>query len=200
LPGFLILAVLAGSAVFLLWIPVDLVVCFATDRRPRFRAEVQWWFGLVKKDLKGRKRRREEEADRRQGAGWIESRGRLIFRLIRVKGFVRQVVRLMRESIRHMRIRELHVICRVGLGDPADTGFLFSLVGPFVFLLGRSLSYELRVEPVFGTEPVFETDSLVNIRVRPISLVPSVARFTFSRSTLKALWPLFSERWKSKKK
>jgi hypothetical protein len=93
-------------------------------------------------------------------------------------------------------VHHLSVVCRVGLGDPADTGILFALVGPAILLFRLRLPYDLRVEPVFAGDAVFEAHSSVRLRVHPVSLVSPLVRFIFSSDVLKAVWPMVLQRWR----
>ncbi len=59
---------------------------------------------------------------------------------------------------------------RIGLGDPADTGQLWSIVGPVAGILANSKEVVLEIEPEFF-DATFELDGSGNIGIVPLQLI-----------------------------
>ena len=72
-------------------------------------------------------------------------------------------------------IHKQHVVLRmrIGLGDPADTGQLWAVVGPLSGMLATVQEAMIEIEPEF-IDTVFELDSSGNIRIIPLQLLSIV--------------------------
>lgn len=88
---------------------------------------------------------------------------------------------------------------RAGLGNPADTGLLFALIGPAASRLSSSFPRQIRVEPSFEDETAFEGHLSGTVRLQPIQLVPPLMKFAFSSATIRTVKKLVLTRWKRKK-
>lgn len=170
--------------------------------RPKFRMRLLWLFGLVSKEL-GKGKRKPEEKER-VAEGKPKHRKRriratTILQILRTKGLLRRLGGLLRDTISRLSIKEFRANFRVGLDDPADTGLLFAVIGPATFFLSSSWHNQIRVEPSFEDEAVFEGYLYGTVRLRPIQLVPPFIRFIFSLSTIRVLKVLVLTKWKRKK-
>jgi hypothetical protein len=85
---------------------------------------------------------------------------------------------------------------RVGLSDPADTGYIFGIVQPISLFLPAK--YSVTIRPEFF-EPVFEGYSKGTLTFRPICAVAHVINFLFSLPSLRLYWGLITGKWKKKK-
>lgn len=186
------LAGLAGLTIFVLCMPVDAALNIDTSVRPKFRLRLVWLFGLVSKEVKREKKKPEKKRKRRIGF-------RTISRILRIKGLLRQVKDLVRDVIGQLKIRELAVNLKLGLDNPADTGFLFASIGSITPFLSLPSQYQLRVQPSFYDEAVFEGYLHGVLRLWPIKLVRPFVRFVFSLATLRVVKVLVLSKWKRKK-
>ena len=186
------LAGLAGLTIFVLCLPLDAALSIDTSGRPKFRLRLVWVFGLVSKEVKREKKEPEKKRKRRIGF-------RTISRILRIKGLLRQVKDLVRDVIGQLKIRELAVNLKLGLDNPADTGFLFASIGSITPFLGLPSRYQLRVQPSFYEEAVFEGYLHVVLRLWPIKLVRPFIRFVFSLAALRVVKILVLSKWKRKK-
>ena len=59
---------------------------------------------------------------------------------------------------------------RIGLGDPADTGHMWAIVGPVSGILATIEEASIEIEPEF-IDSVFELDSSGNIRIIPLQMI-----------------------------
>ena len=80
--------------------------------------------------------------------------------------------------------RDLFLRLRIGLGDPADTGRLWAVVGPVAGLAQNLRSAVVRIEPEF-MDPVFEVESHGQFRLVPIQLIALTAAFVLSPTMLR---------------
>ena len=186
------LAGLAGLTIFVLCVPLDAALNIDTSVRPKFRLRLVWLFGLVSKEVKREKKKPEKKRKRRIGF-------RTISRILRIKGLLRQVKNLVRDVIGQLKIRELAVNLKLGLDNPADTGFLFASIGSITPFLSLPSQYQLRVQPSFYDEAVFEGYLHGVLRLWPIKLVRPFVRFVFSLATLRVVKVLVLSKWKRKK-
>ena len=188
--------------ILVLCIPLDLVVRVDVYGRPRFGMKLAWFFGLVRKEIgKGEKKAEEEKRvvepkpkRRKRGVGVGT-----IFETLRTRGLLRQVSRLLRDVLGCLKIRDLAANFTVGLGDPADTGFLFAFIGPATFFLGSSFPHRIRIQPSFEDEAVCEGYLCGTVRVVPIRMVTPGVRFAFSLPAIRIVKRLVVAKWKRKK-
>jgi len=179
-----------------------MVVRVDADGRPRFRMRLVWLFGLISKEITKAKKKPEEERRVAEGKRKPRKRrvkARTILKILRTRGLLGQVKRLLKDVLRRLKIRDLTADITVGLGDPADTGLLFAVIGPATFFLGSSQVHEIRVRPSFKDEVVFEGYLSGALRLLPIQLVIPFLRFVFSLATIRVVKTLVVGKWRRKK-
>jgi len=185
-----------------LCVPLDVVFDLEVYGRPKFRMRLTWLFGLVSKELRRGRKKPEEEArlieakrkrrERRITAGTI-------FKILRTKGLLRRLKRLVKDVLSCIKVRELRVNFRVGLDNPADTALAVGPIGVATVLLRSSCPHKIEVWPSFDGEAVLEGYSHGELRLWPIQVVVPFVRFAFSLATIRAVKILVSAKWKRKK-
>jgi len=196
------LASLAAIIIFVLCIPLNAVLDIDIYGRPKFRLRLVWFFGLVSRGItKGRKKPKEEKriAEGKRKRKKRKIKARTIFKILRTRGLLGQIKHLLRDILKCLKIRDLRADFRVGLDDPADTGLLFALIGPTIFFLGSSRAHEIRVQPSFEDEAVFEGYLRGAVRLVPAQLVIPFLRFVFSLATLRLIKILVLAKWERTK-
>lgn len=195
------LASLAVLIIIVLCIPLDVALRVDVYGKPRFGMRLTWLFGLVAKEVSRGKKKLEEKkrpakvkgkpGKRRIGAG-------VIFGILRTRGLLRQLRGLLMGILRLPKIKDFTANLRVGLDDPADTGFLFALLGPAIPFLSPSFPYQIKVQP--SLETGFEGYLQGTVRLRPIQMLPPLIKFTFSLATIRVIKRLVLTKWKRGKK
>ncbi|MFC1980486.1 DUF2953 domain-containing protein [Chloroflexota bacterium] len=199
---FAILAGLAALIIFALSMPLDLKLHIDVYGRPRFRVTLAWPFGLVRKEIakKGKKPEvREKTVEGKRKPREKRPGARIILEILRARGLLRQIKILLKDILRIPKIKNLEADLKVGLGDPADTGLLFALIGPTTSFLGASFPKEMKVQPSFSDEAILEGSLYGALRLRPIQIIPPVLRFIFSLPTLRVAKILVVTKWSRKK-
>ena len=69
-----------------------------------------------------------------------------------------------------VRKRHVSLHIRIGLGDPADTGQLWAVVGPVAGVLATIQEASIEIEPEFF-DTTFELDGSGNIRLIPLQMI-----------------------------
>ena len=160
--------------VALLAVPVRL--SFQVSWRQALHGNVQlyWLFGLVRLQrplTRPKPPVPELSTDSREKTAAKKSPNQTSpFAVIRQKAFRRRVFRFLRDIWRSIRKQDLSLRVRIGLGDPADTGRLWALIGPVAGLLTEVQEASIEIAPEF-TDAVFEFDSSGNIRVIPLQMI-----------------------------
>lgn len=170
---------LTGALLFLLGIvallavPVTLSYRVSWQQAFRGGADLRWLFGLVRVQIPSRKpktvvsdrqksaRKKRRKAASRKKSGPIAA--------IRMKPFRQRVFRFIRAVWRAIQKQDLRLRMRIGLGDPADTGQLWAVVGPLSGLLANTREASIEIEPEF-IDAIFELDSSGSIRIIPLQL------------------------------
>lgn len=182
-----ILLIGIGLLLVLLAVPVRLT--FSVERRAgqsRVDGTVRWLFGLVRVRLGGGPARRVAAPQSARPRRRARRRIRRVAVAARTPGFAARVVELGRTLVRRIRVEALTLRVRVGLGDPADTGCLWGVVGPVVAMVRLPALSRAVFEPAFE-DAVLEVAGAGRIRVVPLAAVASVLAFLLSPVTLRAL-------------
>lgn len=185
-------AILAGVAFFLLFviallaIPVTLTFQVSWQKVLRGNIRLNWAFGLVRARIplspskipseKTEKQSRKSRRTHKQASNRSNP-----FVLIRQKAFRRRIIRFVTDFWRAFHKRDVSLRVRIGLGDPAETGRLWALVGPMAGMLANAREASISIEPQF-MEPMFEFDSSGSIRFVPLQLIYLVLAFLLSPS------------------
>jgi len=186
---------LAGLAILILSVPLDLTFQLDTEERWKFRLRFTWLFGMVSKEAKKGKQKKPEEKPGKKSR--FDSRTVLL--ILRTKGLLKQIKSLIKGILGQLKIRELIADLRVGLGDPADTGVLFAFIGPTTVFVNSLTTHRLRVQPAFGDEAVLDGYLSGHVRLWPIRLVTVFLKTAFSLATIRVIRTLVLSKWKRKK-
>ena len=194
------LAGLAGLIIFVLCVPLDAVLSMDASGRPKFRLRLVWLFGLISKELgrakkKPKKKQPPKEKPKKKRAPDFST----ILKILRTRGLPGQLKDLVRSLLGQLKIKELAANLKLGLHNPADTGLLFALIGSTTSFLSLPSQYQIRVQPSFYDETVFEGHLHGVLRLRPIKLVGPFMRLVFSLAALRVVKILVLSKWKRKK-
>jgi len=195
------LASLAVLIIFVLCVPLDLAFRVDVYGRPKFSLRLVWLFGLIRPEL-GRGKKKPEEKKRvveaKRKPPKRKERAKVIFEILRIKGLLRQFIKLLSGIIGSFRIRGLGANFRVGFDNPADTGLLLAVIGPATHFLGSSRFHGVRIEPSFD-EAVCEGYLQGAVGLQPVRLIVPFLRFAFSSASLRIVKILILSKWKSRK-
>lgn len=183
---------LIGIAIFLLFVIVLLAIpvtlTFQVSRQQVFRARMtlKWAFGLVRVRIplsnKLPSSSQTEAASRNiHRATRHSTRSGSLFTLIRQRAFRRRILTFVSDLWHAVDKRNIHLRVRLGLGDPADTGQLWAVVGPVAAILANVKEARLEIEPEF-METVFELHSSGTIRLIPLQIITLVLVLLLSPS------------------
>ena len=198
-----IIAVLASLAILLLFIlcvPVNMFLNADMSGKPTFRLRLSWLFGLVSREIpweKGKPAEKERAVKVRKKRRWGDAS--IIFSILRTKGVLGRFKELLKDIFCCFNLRELVADFKIGLGDPADTGLLFAIIGPATVFLGSSHRHQIRVEPSFSDDATLQGYSHGMVRLHPIRLVPPFLKFIFSLTTIRVIKTVIFNKWKRKK-
>ena len=191
------LASLAVAIILVLFIPLDTVLYVDVYGRPKFQIKLAWFFGLLNKAVTTGKEKSGKEKQAAEGKR--KTSIKTVFQILRTRGLLKQLKRLLKDIFKGLEVRDLRVNFRIGLDDPADTGLLFALIGPATFFLGSSRVHEIKVEPPFEDRVVFEGYLSGALRLTPIRMVVPLLRFAFSPPAIRIFKKLAVAKWKRTK-
>jgi hypothetical protein len=195
--ALLSIAILLALALTLLAVPITVV--FRIDRIKEIKGQLslRWLFGLVRfrvgipgsANLKTQRRRKPAK---RIKVGKPGSSARGIISVLKQAAFRRRVIRFIKDMLRAAHVRDLYLRLRIGLGDPADTGRLWALLGPFAGIAANLRSADVRIEPEF-MDSVLEIESHGGFRLVPLQFIVMAVAFAVSPATLRA-WCMLQQR------
>lgn len=188
----------------LLGLPVAGVLLLAVPVGAAFRVQgiddlqgwftVRWLFGLVRLEWRlpgaSANARRTQRARRSRALAARVGRGARgspddALGWLRNAGVRRRVVRLVADLLGAVRVHDLRLHLRCGLGDPADTGRLWAVLGPCSVVAGGFQRADIRIEPEFA-EAMFEFDAGGRCELVPLRLLLPAITFALSPAMLRA--------------
>jgi hypothetical protein len=173
--------VLIGTVIFLslvvilLAMPVTLTYRFSWPLTPSADLRLNWAFGLVRVDVSpelGNPRRDKPEAAGKKAGRRRKSKGKRsnVIAAIREPAFRRRMLRFGSDVWRAIHKKNVHLLVRLGLGDPADTGRLWAVLGPVSGILARRRDIRVAIEPDF-IDSTLDVNSSGTVRIVPLQLV-----------------------------
>jgi hypothetical protein len=191
----LVVAGLLGLVLLLLAVPVN--VAFRLEGIEAFTGQVavRWLFGLVRFRIpapgaeKPPKRKTGAKAERKPAKARAKpesrGRGRKVLAVLRQEAFRRRVYRLARDLVRAAHLHQLRLQMRLGLGDPADTGRLWAVVGPLGAMAQGLRNADVRIEPDF-VEPALEFQAHGRMVLVPLQFLALAVAFLLSPPSIRA--------------
>lgn len=188
----LILSAILVLLLLLLAVPLDLVFRIERVRDFRGQISVRWLFGVVRFRIplpstsgQQRKTKRLQRSSKKRTAR-NKHRARPDFvAVIRQAQFRRRVYRFFKDLVRALHLQRLRLLMRLGLGDPAETGRLWALMGPLSAMAQNVRSAEVCIEPEF-MDSVLEVQADGQLRLIPLQLLLVVFAFVLSPTSIRA--------------
>jgi len=189
----LTLGLLLALLIALLAVPLTVVFSIHRIKETKGVVRFRWLFGLVRfqfripQAAKARPRPSRAEGEKAKSARQRERKagGGELLSLIKQPAFRQRGYKFIRDMLRATHARNLFLRLRIGLGDPADTGRLWAIIGPIAAMAQNLRSVAVRIEPEF-VDPVFEIESHGRFRLVPIQFVALTAAFMLSPAMLRA--------------
>ena len=188
---YLLISILA-SLIFVLVVPIDIELTYNNQAQNKSRTRITWLFGLISFDVKEIKKSkfkikttkplRHKEKKRKEKTDGLKS----VLVLIQSKGFLRRVIRLIREIIAVAEIGRLDWHLGFGLDDPADTGRVYGMLSPAFSFMYACPRIHFSFVPLFG-RMTLETKINAAIRIVPMKFVLAVLSFIFSAENFRAI-------------
>ena len=172
---------LTGVLVFVLFliavlaIPVTLTYQLSWPQDSQQDTLLEWAFGLVKVRIPVSEPKALSSAgneSKRKTHRSRDSYGKRtnVLAAIRSKPFRQRIVRFIGDMWQAIHKKNVSLRVRVGLGDPADTGQLWAIVGPIAALLATVQGAAIAIVPEFS-DSTFELNTAGSIRVIPLQLI-----------------------------
>lgn len=172
---------LTGIAVFLLLIiallaiPVILTFKVSWQQNLQGNVELLWLFSLVRIRLSPPRPKAPSMAGNKPvedicRAGRTSRKRGKVFNVLRNKAFRQRIFRFIGDCWRAVHKRNLSIRVRIGLGDPADTGQLWAIIGPVAGILANARDASIEIVPEF-IDPALDLDSSGNIRIIPLQML-----------------------------
>jgi hypothetical protein len=189
----LTLGALLALLIALLAVPLTVVFSIHRIKQTEGFVRFLWLFGLVRFQLRipraAKARPRPESTPRKKAKPPARTKkkgtARGIVSLLQQSAFRRRVYKFIRDILTATHARDLFVRLRIGLGDPADTGRLWAIIGPIAGMAQNLRSATVRIEAEF-VDPVFEVESHGQFRLVPIQFIALAAAFVLSPTMLRA--------------
>ncbi len=161
--------------VILLAVPVTLTYRCSWKQTLSADLRLKWAFGLVRADVSPDLSASDPDqptALAGKGTWWRKRAGRKsnVMAAIRQASFRRRILRLGSDLWSAIRKKDVRLWIRAGLGDPADTGRLWAVLGPLSGMFSRPGDISVAIEPDF-LDATLEIDSSGIVRVVPLRIV-----------------------------
>ena len=167
------LAFLALLAILIGILAIPVAVAFRVSGLP-FKEDVRlvWAFGLVNVRLRESQDLDLEDLDDERGPTDEDaaSGGANPLAALKIREFRQRMLRFLRDLWQAVHKDDIRLHARLGLGDPADTGQLWALLGPLSGVLRSVEEAVIDVEPDFG-EARFEFDGSGRVTIVPLRII-----------------------------
>lgn len=178
----------------LLAIPVGLTFHVAWPDDIQNDVKLRWAFGLVRVSIPsassgGSSQKMEALKQDKRGSPRSTGNAPNILALVRQEKFRKRIVRFVQKQWHAITKKDLHLRVRVGLGDPADTGRLWAVIGPLAGMLGNVKGASIDVEPDFA-DVTFNVDSGGNVQLIPLQVLYLTAALLISPTVWKGIWKM----------
>lgn len=187
-----IIAIFLGLLLLLLAVPVAAAFRFEGIEAFNGQITIRWLFGLLRFRIRipGVSKLPPESRVAPQAAkarARPEKRsGRLnVLPVLRQVAFRRRVYRLAQDLAGAAHLSQFRLRMRLGLGDPADTGRLWAIVGPLNAVAQNLRDAQVQIEPEF-MGPVFEFQVHGRLRLIPLQLLILATGFALSPASIRA--------------
>lgn len=187
-----IIAALLGLVSLLLAVPLDVSFRFQGIEALGGQVRLRWLFGLVRfrilvpraTEARRPKPRAEPETEVRAKPERRGGRARALA-VLGQAAFRRRAGRFVRDLVRAAHPHPLALRMRLGLGDPADTGRLWAIVGPLIAAAGSLRDADIRIEPEF-VDPALEFEAHGRLLLIPLHVLGLAVAFALSPSSIRA--------------
>ncbi len=168
------------SLLLITLLAVPLTLRFRLTRYETTEGELtlQWLFGLVNITLPKPQAHHEAEEPARVQDKKASSQLKLS-RVLRQKPFRDRILKFIADMWHAIKKEDFSLYLRLGLGDPADTGQLWAVIGPLSGILFTLEDAKIEIEPDF-MESTFELKSGGTIRIIPLQLITLTLGVIFS--------------------
>lgn len=109
-----------------------------------------------------------------------------VFAAIRQKAFRQRMIKFISDLWHAVQKENITLRFYVGLGDPADTGLLWAIVGPVSGILTTSQEASIEIVPDF-IDTTLKIDSSGTIRIVPLQIIVLTLGCFLSPPVLKGL-------------
>lgn len=174
----------------LLAIPLSLSFSITRHQQLQGYARFRWLFGLVRfqtqfpfetKQVRHKKRQPTAKPKTFKKKNNTHSG----IALFKQSAFRRHMMKFLKSILRASHAQNLYLKLRIGLGDPADTGILWAVMGPLSGMMKNLQGTTIEIEPEF-IDAVMEVESHGNFRLIPLQFIAVVMIFIFSPVTIRA--------------
>lgn len=174
-----------GLLVLLLAMPLNVAFDFAGIEPWRAQVRVRALFGLVQFRLRARAAKEAPvRPDSRAGFPGTHGGGKALGAL-RQAAFRRRIFRLVRDLFGAVHLHQVRLRMRLGLGDPADTGLLWALIGPLSAAAQGLPNMDVGIEPDFFA-PVCEFELHGRLMLVPLQFLVLALAFALSPTSIRA--------------
>ncbi|MDH5392449.1 MAG: DUF2953 domain-containing protein [Gammaproteobacteria bacterium] len=186
--------------IVLLAVPVSLSFCFSSEQQKQGFIHFKWLFGLVnfktnfpdetesvsdntQAQTQKEKPVKTKPAKTKAAKATHDTRG--FVTLLKQSSFRRHIMRFIKQLLRASHARDLYLRLRIGLGEPADTGMLWAVMGPVSSLLRNLQGASIELEADF-IDAVLEIEGQGQFHLIPLQFIALVIMFILSPTTIRA--------------
>lgn len=186
----LTIVILLALLIALLAIPLSLSFSITRHQQLQGYARFHWLFGLVRfqtqfPDETKHVRYQKRKPTAKHKASKKKNNARSVIALFKQSAFRRHMMKFLKTIVRATHAQNLYLKLRIGLGDPADTGMLWAVMGPLSGMMKNLKGTTIEIEPEF-IDAVMEVESHGNFRFIPLQFIAVVIVFILSPVTIRA--------------
>jgi len=186
----LTIACLLALLIALLAIPLSMRFSFTCHRSVQTYVHFHWLFGLIKfqahfpNEASSIKREKAVPKEKSKPHKEMNNAGDFLV-LFKQSIFRQHIVKFIKNMLRASHAQDFYLLLRIGLGDPADTGILWAVIGPLSGIMKNLHNVKIEIEPEF-INSVLEVESRGYFHLVPLQFIALTIGFIFSPTTIRA--------------
>ena len=177
--------------IILLIVPIDLIFNISKRDNIESRVRIGWLFGLIGKDISVGRKQVKVKVKKKKKKRSVKP----LLAVVRTRGFLKHFIRFIKDILRRIKIREVCIEIKLGLADPADTGFLYAIIAPLLLFADSLTPIHVNIQPDFEQENL-QGYAAGAVRVYPIQFIKPLLLFIFSFTTLRVIKAIITARRK----
>lgn len=177
---FIVSLAIISLLVFCLCLPLQISILLEIHEHFDLRIRFNWFFGWLSHKIEiNNQKNREHKPVKKEVEGRLDWRSKLCD-IFQIHGLRHRLWSLFKRLARNLKIKSIDADINYSLGDACYTGMCAGLLVPFLLLAERTFNGEIKIQPAFEEDLLFDGYLNSNLRIIPIAAIAPCLAFLCS--------------------